>query len=45
MIDYETWLATEYSGPVTPDQWADWCRANGRPVPAWPDVWTEGTQR
>jgi hypothetical protein len=17
-----------YSGPVTPDQWADWCRAN-----------------
>jgi hypothetical protein len=29
-----------YSGPVTTDQWADWCRANGRPVPNWADVWS-----
>jgi hypothetical protein len=29
-----------YSGPVTTDQWAQWCRANGRPVPNWADVWS-----
>jgi hypothetical protein len=32
---------TEYNGPRTQEEWNRWAKAHDRPIPNWPDVWTE----